>query len=138
MARDGNITPEAKRSSRRTPVPPGTLAILKNDFSSIDAFYVSDISEEGMLISTNSSEEAFPVGSLIDSVFIVIPSQKTVKVGQETDNRSCFVLNQGKVVRSTFDQDSLTAFYGISFIDNNSYSKKDITTLVEILQKQIL
>ena len=122
-----------KRRSQRAPVPRGTMALLKNGTSSLETFYVRDISGAGVLISNSYTREEYSIDSIISDIYIIIPLKSHMNGGERNKSKCCFLINQGKIVRSSFDHDSFVTTYGISFSDINSYSMKDLTALLEII-----
>ena len=115
-----------KRRTKRINVPIGSTALFLNSAGSMDTSNVQDISAIGILLCDyDSLSEKHPIDSSIHNVFVDIPSSEL--------NSGCkinFLIDEGKVVRSFYDQASKSFCYGIEFNHENSYVKDKIECLV--------
>lgn len=109
----------------------GTTVLFKNRNCLMDVGYVLDISLAGMSISTNQLNEEYPINSFIKEIIIDVPAG-----GAGADGRTCLIINNAKVVRSSSDEASKTLYYGISFLHENDYVKKRIERLVESIDQR--
>jgi hypothetical protein len=114
-----------KRSAKRIPAPVGTTALVTNSFQSLDTVSVRDMSAVGLLIDGRSSEEKYPVNTLINGIFLTIPPCEL-----NANSSTCLFINKGKVVRSFFDQVSSTVWYGIELTNKSSHVKEMLEGLV--------
>ena len=113
-----------KRRFKRIPAPIGTTVLLRNSGVGLDKIYVQDISLIGMLVCDHNSEERYPINSSINNIFVDIPPCEL------SDNKRIYLLiDNGKIVRSFFDQASKAFCYGIELTYNNSYVKGKIESL---------
>ena len=114
-----------KRRAKRTPVPIGTTALFLSNVGSLDKIYVLDISVIGMLLCDYRSTKKYSVNSSIYNIYIDIPPSES-NAASETR----LLIDNGKIVRSFFDQASETFCYGIELTYESSYVKEKIECLV--------
>ena len=129
--RDTTSIPE-KRRAKRIPAPVGTTALIKNSAGSLDTVYVRDISVAGLLVYGYISGERYPVSTLINGFLIDIPPCELT-----ANSRVYLLVNGGKVVRAFFDQVSKTFCYGIELINQSSYAKERLESLVSKIQPDL-
>ena len=115
-----------KRRFKRIPAPVGTTALLRNSGTGRDKIYVQDISMIGMLVCDHNSEELYSINSSINNILVDIPPCKI------SDNKRILLLiDNGKIVRSFFDQASKAFCYGIELTYESSYVKGKIENIVK-------
>ena len=126
MASKDNVPYSEKRRAKRIFVPLGSTALFLNSFGSLEKIYVRDISVIGMLLCDYySSAKKYSLDSTIYNIYVDIPPSES-NAGSETR----FLVDRGKIVRSSIDQGSETLCYGIELLYESSYVKDKIEWLV--------
>ena len=131
MGANGDKFLVERRVARRAATLRGTITLFSSNQMSVDTFYVNDISENGMLIFTNSIKKEYAVNSLITNIVILTPPSKFTLPGSKTGRPGSIKIRQGKVVRTFVNSENFTTAYGIIFTDDSSQTKKILAELVE-------
>ena len=132
MTIDDKASFPEKRRARRTPTPTGSTALLKFSSGPMDSVYISDISENGILIRDYPNKDELPIDSSISDIFVYIPPYE-----RENTEAISLLLCNCKVVRSFFDKTSQTTCYGIEFQHTSIYAREKIESLENIHAQNI-
>ena len=125
MPNQEKIIYSEKRRARRVLTPKGSSTLIKKESGALDVYQLDDLSTIGMLFSDKRKRETYSTGLLFDDVYI------NVKLGDSGTGDAFFIfLGQSKIVRSFFDEDSQTIFYGMEFLDRSTYVKDRVSTLI--------
>ena len=114
-----------KRRFKRIPAPVGTTALFKNIDGSLEKLHVRDISVIGMLVCGYNSAKRYPINSTINDILIDIPPDEL-----NAGSRISLLIDNCKIVRSFFEQDSKILCHGIELTYKSSYLKEKIESLV--------
>jgi hypothetical protein len=125
MTKKFMIFTSENRRSQRIPAPVGTTVLIKNSAGYLDTLYVQDISVVGMLVNGYISEERYPLDTSLKGILLNIPPCEL-----NAHSRISLLINEGKVVHSLVDQVSKTVCYGIEFMNESSYVKETLESLV--------
>ena len=125
MPNQEKIIYSEKRRARRVLTPKGSSTLIKKESGALDVYQLDDLSTIGMLFSDKRKRETYSTGLLFDDVYI------NVQLGDSGTGDAFFIfLGQSKIVRSFFDEDSQTIFYGMEFLDRSTYVKDRVSTLI--------
>ena len=125
MPNQEKIIYSEKRRARRVLTPKGSSTLIKKESGALDVYQLEDLSTIGMLFSDKRKRETYSTGLLFDDVYI------NVQLGDSGTGDAFFIfLGQSKIVRSFFDEDSQTIFYGMEFLDRSTYVKDRVRTLI--------
>jgi hypothetical protein len=125
-----------KRRFKRTLTPLGTRVIFRNDRQMIDSAFIHDISEGGMHIWTSGPRESYLVNSIIDEVFISLPTEEDHSGASDTSHRVLPYITKGKIMRTNTARSSSISHYGVSFIHENILLQRRFNSLIAALRNQ--
>ena len=117
-----------KRRFKRISAPAGTTVLFKNINGYYEKLLVRDISLTGLLVCDYNSAKRYPKNSTINDILIDIPPSEL-----SAGKRISLLVDNCKVVRSFFDQDSKILCHGIKFMNMSSYLKEEIEDLVNTI-----